>query len=166
MQIFYNITVVESAELISYLNIFHPYGITGNLPIISSQDSIEFGKDPDYDTLWRLTDKIKTFTEGTDPESSEIMSIKKSMYDADIIVFLGFAFHHLNVNLLTPNLMKENEKLRYCYATVFEVSKSNQDAIKDDILFMYQDNVKVNLAEETSRHLISDYERSLWFYGY
>ena len=53
--------------------------------------------------MLELAANIKTFTEGTDKDSSEILAIHDAIMNADTLVSLGFAFHDLNMNLLTPN---------------------------------------------------------------
>jgi hypothetical protein len=47
-----------------------------------------------------LAREIRTFNEGTDPASSDINAIRSSIGCASRLVFLGFAFHRMNMELL------------------------------------------------------------------
>lgn len=100
LQNYYSIPPDRAAEILNNLNIYHPYGKVGNLPWQSSAESIEFGGDIHQQKLNELTSKIKTFTEGMDPSSSEIVDIRRSMAESESIIFLGFAFHSSNLQLL------------------------------------------------------------------
>ena len=60
---------------------------------------IEFGGDPDVLKLIALAKEIKTITEGT-AIHSDILAIRACVKDARKFVFLGYAYHPLNVALL------------------------------------------------------------------
>jgi len=100
-QNYYGIPPDEAAELVNSINIYHPYGVVGNLPWQGKQ-VIEYGADPHHQGLLQLASQIKTFTEGTDEESSEIVTIREHLSSASNVVFLGFAFHALNMKLMSP----------------------------------------------------------------
>ena len=72
--------------------------MVGSLPWQTRNNSIDFGETPDPNTLLSIADSIKTFTEGTDPDSSDIAQIRKNIKETNRIVFMGFAFHKLNKN--------------------------------------------------------------------
>ncbi|MDQ1353012.1 MAG: hypothetical protein QG657_3318, partial [Acidobacteriota bacterium] len=99
LQDYYRISEREAAELVKAINIYHPYGNVGTLPwqkrhLGSNKNMVmEFGKEPNPVQLSELSKNIKTFTEGTNPQSSEISEIRRHMSIANRVVFLGFAFH-------------------------------------------------------------------------
>lgn len=72
---------------------------------------MEFGQDLTPDLLLKLVVGIKTFSEGTDPESSDILEIRKHMGKANVLVFLGFAFHKLNMELINPRYIAGEHKI-------------------------------------------------------
>lgn len=133
---YYRLTESEIAEIVNCLTIYHPYGSIGQLPLNSTNYSIKFGADPTPENLLTLSGKIKTFTEGTDPNSSEIQKIKEIMSNTNRIVFLGFAFHKLNMQLIKPNSRPEYYP-KY-YASVYNISDSDQKLIKNDLDMMYR----------------------------
>jgi hypothetical protein len=100
IQNYYGVSADKSAELLTNLEIHHPYGMVGGLPWMRRQTSIDFGSDVHASELVSVSQQLRTFTEGTDPTVSDIESIRATVSDAKRLVFLGFAFHRLNMDLL------------------------------------------------------------------
>ena len=165
LQNYYKISETEAANLVKKINRYHPYGDVGTLPWINQTGSIEFGSEPSKEELLELSSKIKTFTEGTDPDSSEILEIRKHMGMADRLVFIGFAFHPLNMELITPEISEEGNKLNVkCFATSKNISDSDQEVIKEQIDEMYLGNIKkVRMSNLTCSKFFTEYWRSLAF---
>ncbi len=136
LQNYYKLSESESAQLIRKINIYHPYGSVGALPWTSNTNSMSFGDSPYSEQLLKLIEQIKTFTEGTDPDSSDISSIKEHMTTADRLVFLGFAFHKLNMQLIAPQKSSVWPKLN-CYATILGISIYDEDIVSSQIDSLY-----------------------------
>jgi len=154
----------EAADLVSRINIYHPYGSVGTLPWQNKKPRIGFGATPTATQLLNLTTKIKTFTEGTDAESSEIISIKNLYREAKTAVFLGFAFHKLNLELIKPNLIGSTEYQEMnCYATAKGMSESNCELVKKDIKGLYRlsEFSRINVRDMACADLFNEYWRSL-----
>jgi len=132
-QNYYGVDTNEAARLVSIINIFHPYGVVGRLPW-QDQFSIEFGGSPDPNRLLDLASQIKTFTEGTDPESSEIIAIRECVESAHKVIFLGFAYHKLNLALIKPENKSENraDKVSY-FGTAKGISNSDCDHVRKEL---------------------------------
>ena len=141
LQNYYKISEAEAAELFKIIKIYHPYGDVGTMPWINQDNAMEFGTKPDPQKLLQLAQNIKTFTEGTDPNSSEILEIRKHMATAERVVFLGFAFHELNMELIDPGPNKNeywsgiNVK---CYATTLDRSDNDKSIIETRIVNLYR----------------------------
>ncbi len=146
LQLSYKISETEAAKLISHLRIYHPYGSVGSLPWQNKENPLPFGATPRINQLSSLINEIKTFTEGTDPNSSEIKAIQLYIQKAKKLVFLGFAFHKLNMQLITPATNK-NWTTVTCYATTFGISNEDQEIIEQEIkkLYVGSDN-KINVS--------------------
>ena len=133
IQNYYQISAEDVAKLLQSLEVYHPYGTVGSLPWLNSDRAIAFGDLPSVRQLLELASKIKTFTEGTDELSSDVKAIRAHMKTANKLVFLGFAFHRLNLELLLPE--SESMKLgkpptgRIVYATAYGISPSNTSLI-------------------------------------
>jgi hypothetical protein len=132
IQNYYGATAQEAAEIVKSAAIYHPYGVTGSLEWQTSEPRIAFGDDPYAAQIRELSTQIKTFTEGTDPTSSNIVEIKNKMAEADLVVFLGFAFHRQNMQLLAPS---EDTKPRVGFqdylATAHGMSQSDSESIEE-----------------------------------
>lgn len=164
---FYQINADETAELINKIEIYHPYGQVGNLPWQIKNDSavIDFGAEPNSKNLLSLSEGIRTFTEGTDPKSSEILAIRSHVQASEIVLFLGFAFHRLNMELLNPDL--EVEKLTKpikCFATAKGISDHNRDIIEEDLVRLIKSLKKNNVYLRNNLScagLFQEFRRSL-----
>ncbi|NTV47777.1 MAG: hypothetical protein HGB11_14950, partial [Chlorobiales bacterium] len=124
LQNYYHISEQETAELINnHLEIYHPYGQVGYLPWQAPEKSIEkagekpwlvnsigFGGEPNSEGLKQLASQIRTFTEGTSEETSNIDELKTRINESKMLIFLGFAFHELNLKLLGSDKTENNKK--------------------------------------------------------
>ena len=130
LQNYYGMTPDRATEAIANLRVFHPYGSVGSLPWQRQSGSIGYGAEVGARTLIDSAQKIKTFTEGIDPATSEIESIRSTLSQATRVVFLGFAFHRLNVSLLFPGLA-DGERVvnRPVFATGLGISRADCDEI-------------------------------------
>jgi hypothetical protein len=128
----YGISPDEAAAVVSKMNIYHPYGTVGELPWMkkSGIGTIDYGEEPQAGHLLQLSAGIKTFTEGTDDEDSDILSIRASVVDADRFVFLGYAYHPLNMKILLGDASK-SRRTRRVFGTAFGMSKYDSDDVRD-----------------------------------
>jgi hypothetical protein len=134
LQNYYGITSERAAQAISNLQIFHPYGAVGPLPWQSSTKGVNFGQHINGKKLIEISKDIKTFTEGINPELSEIVEIRRELENAERIAFLGFAFHRLNLRLLFPGLNDGKAVLnRPTYATAFGISNADCQEIRGEL---------------------------------
>ncbi|OGW41085.1 MAG: hypothetical protein A2Y97_12290 [Nitrospirae bacterium RBG_13_39_12] len=165
-QNYYGFKPDEAGRLVNEMEIYHPYGVVGCLPWQSCQDSqaIKYGENPYSEQLLNLASQIKTFTEGTDPNLSEILAIREKMVKADEIVFLGFAFHELNMKLMMPDSSEvDSTKAISFFGTAQGISDSDCDVIKKKLSKIYNNSkniIKINNKLDCYR-LFKEYWRSL-----
>jgi hypothetical protein len=82
-----------------------------------------------------VSTKIRTFSESVDPTSGEISALRAALQASPRIVYLGFAFHEMNMNLLyPPNESANVSGSRRIYATALEVSESDVGVIRRDLV--------------------------------
>ena len=164
LQNYYGLPEGEVIELVKNINIYHPYGVVGTLPWVDQNGAMEFGAEPRPVQLLELSQKIKTFTEGTDPGSSEILEIRKHMNIANRVVFLGFAFHKLNMLLIAPQQVDgtSNSTIK-CFATTNGISNSDKEVIEEQIKELYSGPIEVQMANLTCADFFTEYWRSLSF---
>lgn len=133
---YYQISSEEAVELMRNLKIFHPYGHLGDLSWPHRHPFIEFGAKPNTQQLIEISRGLKTFTEGTDTSSSEILDIRSNIKNAEILTFLGFAFSRQNLALLYSESSKKTKAKTKTnvYGTATGISDSNLEAIVDELV--------------------------------
>ena len=135
---FYTLSDDEAVEFMNAMNIIHPYGKVGELPYSRKGEAIRFGADignPKF--LLSLSSSIKTFTESID-EEKVVKNINKLFYDAERLIFLGFAFHPINMSLFRPKDANLNNRMvPRCYFTSYQLSDFNIENIKGKIARLF-----------------------------
>ena len=162
---YYLLSEGDAAETISNLTIIHPYGTVGSLPWQDRASStlMEYGGEIQTHQLIDYAQRIRTFTECA--HSEPMGRLKSNMKYAERLIFLGFAFHRLNMELLSLTDVDryENPSIIDCYGTAFETSKSDQNSIKGSITHLYKGELIINLENMTCSQLFRDYSRSLGY---
>ena len=165
LKTYYGLSDADSASIIGNLTIIHPYGTVGSLSWQEQASSTlkEYGGEIQTQQLIQYAQRIRTFTEGA--HSEPIERLKSNMKSAERIVFLGFAFHRLNMDLLSLSDVKqyENSSEIDCYATAYETSKSDQDSICSSISHLYKGKLNIYIENMTCAQLFRDYSRSLGY---
>jgi hypothetical protein len=165
IQNYYGIVASDAAKLLKEIEIYHPYGTVGSLPCLGSGNTIEFGVKPHATKLLGLASQIKTFTEGTDEESSDILSIRQHVKTSPRLVFLGFAFHRINMKLLFPEpeetVSNANRKI---FGTAFGLSGRDRETIASELVAYGKFNEEnIYLQRLTCRQLFREHKRDLSF---
>lgn len=174
LQNYYSISSEAASKLLQKIDIYHPYGVVGLLPWQTSDNSnsIQYGATPEPDQLIVLSQQIKTFSEGTDDTSSQIKSIRSYVKSSKRLVFLGFAFHQLNMDLLSP-IPKDNgpsaRDRKHIYATGFDISFNDRNDIGRDLKVRLginstnEDLVNIEIHNDTCAELFKQNKRGLSF---
>lgn len=98
---YYQIDESEAADILSHLEIHHPYGKVGDLPWENNGRGIEYGASISGSSLLDQAQRIKTFTEQVDDQRA-LSKLRHSVDSADKVIFLGFGYHGQNLDLLNP----------------------------------------------------------------
>ncbi|OHC73646.1 MAG: hypothetical protein A3G18_02705 [Rhodospirillales bacterium RIFCSPLOWO2_12_FULL_58_28] len=154
---YYVFSESEAQRLVNGIPILHPYGRVGRLPWQSGNSiSVLFGGVAD---ILSIVDQIKTFTEQIEDQEA-ISEIRNKVLRAETIVFLGFAFHRQNMELIAPGGTSNAKRV---FATAFGISDQDCLVVKNDIIKFFKLN---NANIELRNHLkcapfLSQYQRSL-----
>lgn len=134
LQNYYGIPSERATQAMSNLQIFHPYGSVGQLPWQSEHNGVDYGINPGGKNLIKISEGIRTFTEGIDPDHSSVVEIRRTLEHAQRIAFLGFAFHRLNLQLLFPGLTDGQQVMnRPTYATGHGISNADGQEIQNEL---------------------------------
>lgn len=124
---YYGIDQTLAAEIFGSVKIIHPYGQVGALGW-EDRDSVPYGADDA--NLSSITDRIRTFTEGIVDENLQ-SDIHNAYFGADTVVYLGFAFHPINLELLTGT---GSGKANRVVGTAYGLAKPARDVAEDLVL--------------------------------
>lgn len=131
VQTYFGIGPDEAVILMSGLTFFHPYGVVGYLPWQHKADFIPFGGG--VGDLLSLAGQIKTYSERIE-DVVAITNLHRHLIGAETIVFLGFAFHDENMELMTTGAAN---KLQKVFATAIGISDSDSGVIQDKIISVF-----------------------------
>lgn len=152
LKLYYNLSDQDAAAIASSVKIVHPYGQVGAISRPSRLELVPFGSDR-YD-LARVAQGIRTFSEGLhDPDQQT--SITTAIEDASQLVFLGFAFHPLNMGLLaTPSITS----VRKIFATTIGMSEAAVRSVKASLFTAFG---KLQATPSTMKQLLELEELNL-----
>lgn len=161
LQSSYGVNEQDAANILSSLQIFHPYGLVGKLPWqeVGSERKIPFGpKSINFQAI--SSSAIKTFNESLQ-DSADLASIRNLVQSSETIIFLGFAFHKENMDLLSP---KKSCNTKRVFATALNSSESNREETRSDIhnlLNRKPGSFRVEIRDLACGDLFREYRQSL-----
>ncbi len=136
LQKYYGIDSGRAANLISKLEIIHPYGSIGRLPFEGGSSVVPYGARLDEAALIEAAGRIRTFTEQIE-DFEFLEAIRQSVSGAETLVFLGFGFHPQNMELLSGGSMIN---ARRAYATSYLCSNGDIEVFIRQIHAMLEDD--------------------------
>lgn len=154
LQTYYSIKEKEAAEILQSLEIIHPYGVVGELPWQSTDTTVPFGDSDIFGRLPALAEGIRTFSE-QDEDTESQNAIRRTMQESNLILFLGFAFHKQNLDLLSPEV---TDRARNVICTAVGISDVDCDVLRMDLgqRFCGGDYNKVDLRKNLSCYQLFD----------
>tara|TARA_R110002096_G_scaffold416576_2_gene619252 strand:+ start:70014 stop:71093 length:1080 start_codon:yes stop_codon:yes gene_type:complete len=176
---YYPVGLAAAKEMVEELNIIHPYGQVGGILSASEHNNTIFGAKLQFDRLLKLADEIRTFTEASDIDATNRSKMHSKLSAADRLIFLGFGFHELNMQLLTPETggietFPEYFGFPNCYASSFGIEEDGQNIIKRRIASLFDDASlsdedyksrlkKINIRDAKCNSFFAHYLMSLKF---
>ena len=164
IQNYYGCSPEKSAEILANLTVLHPYGKVGSLPWQNSGTGVLFGGDMHSSALIQVSTLLRTFTEGTSESESQINDIRAAVNEAEIVAFLGFAYHELNLELLFgPAKDAPVRSEKQLYGTAMGISESNKNVIASELanLGKYYPSKITLRCDLSAAQLLPEYSRTL-----
>ena len=164
LMVYYNIDHDRAKKIVQGLHINHPYGTVGNL--WDNKGDLTFRKIPDSEQLIKLAQNIKTFTESIDQEKDSSNRIQYLAERADRIIFLGFAYHDQNLDVLfrhhgalyVLDKVPISENIT-CYGTGYGISDKDLDLLRETL----QTKCKTIKDCDISQMKCSEFFRDFWY---
>jgi hypothetical protein len=119
LQRLYGIRDQEAADIVSDLHIIHPYGVVGDAPFGNTNANCV-----------ALAGGIKTYTEQI-ADAQMSAQLAGEIFRAEHIVFLGFAYHDQNMEVLRPP--KPMAAAKRLFGTAHGMSDSDVDVVGHQI---------------------------------
>ncbi|GHU27042.1 hypothetical protein AGMMS50256_05860 [Betaproteobacteria bacterium] len=160
---YYQVKLEEAERVISKLAIYYPYGSVGPMRFENGRHFFDFGEQPMSGHLIDYAKQLKTFTEGFDDSDSEIKSIRAVIQSSKVLVFLGFAFHPLNLKLLYGDKPPISGHAGDVFATAKGISECDVGVISSELRLLggYSEN-NIRLRRDiTASELINEFSRHL-----
>lgn len=152
---FFKIDPKKARDLVAQVDIVHPYGTVGKE---WDRGSSMFGSErPD---ILEAANSIRTFTQGIQYQSTS-MKIKEYIKEAESVVFMGFAFHNINMELLHS---KEAMSCRRVFGTTLGMSNADQTVIGNELSRRFgwpNGGLALYLNGDTCANYLKDYFRTI-----
>jgi hypothetical protein len=120
----------QARQIVSNMNIIHPYGWLGHL------NNLSFGTPLEHADLYHISDNLITWSE-TQEEQRQVAAIKEAIEQASNLVFLGFAFANQNMRLLDPDLPMAKNDYTNVYATGYGLTDDVEEKLKNKITMLF-----------------------------
>ena len=168
LELYYGLSAMEAEALASGAHIIHPYGRVGEFSEGKALATAAFGAGT-YN-LRRIAEGIRTFSEGLKFESHR-EEIANLVSWAEQVVFLGFAFHPLNMEILEIN---GTGKIKKIFGTTLKLSDSAVRSVQsriqeifdvsspsDDFILSGGQLEEMNLEPRTAVEMLFSHFRSI-----
>ncbi len=158
---YYGLRPDDIREIMQGLSIHRPYGVAGRLPWQKGDTpSVGFGEGSSQQ-LADVAQQVRTFTERVE-EGAELAAMRATIAGADRVVFLGFAFHRQNVELLAQKMQDHSEVI----ATAYQISTSDKSVIEVELGNAFEQEAsmggtRIQLANVTCAQFFKEYWRTL-----
>jgi len=162
---YFRLEQVDQDSVLSALSVLYPYGTIGDFKKERAIHS-NFGVEMYGEQLLGNAKSIKTFTEGAD--SKLVEQIKEAIGNSELVLFLGFGFLRLNMELLFEGALFPALRV---LGTGKGLSQDSISEIQKELLsefpfaadeFLDQDNAnRVRIVDCTCGSLFHEYERYL-----
>jgi len=155
----YSIQAEEAARLVKLLEIYHPYGTVGELKTSLNPSGVAFGATLNTNGYIQAVQNIRTFTEQVEDEDS-LTRIKHAITNAETIIFLGFAYHKQNMEILKP--ISKERAVNAIFGTAYGISVHEAFELKPLVRKMFQtknSKIKIDLTLKCGQ-LLQEYQIS------
>jgi hypothetical protein len=150
----YHIPLDEARKIVCEASIIHVYGSVGLLPGYTEKrdQCVEFGSTAV--NLIEVSQRIRTYTDQMSDDRIS-RSISNFMDAAEVLVFLGFAFHPQNLDLLHIRERRHNPLI---IGTAYQVSQYNRDRYVENLKRRYSPGgAEPQLADMKCAQLMRDF---------
>lgn len=148
----------QASEILEGVSILHPYGDIG-APEWQRSPADFFGSDISGSVV-HASKRLLTYNEGGAPEVA--CEVRAAVESATTIVFLGFAFHPQNVELMRSQRKGKFSKVENIFGTSFKLSENDNHEVTTQLGRAFgAPSGNVKLANMTCCEFLRRYKRTL-----
>jgi hypothetical protein len=125
---YFRVDSAIATSVVRRAKFLHPYGRIAELPW-QNPEGVRYGGAEDGVHYLKLARNIQTFTEQV-ADTQALAELKNAIQESSQLVFLGFAFHPQNMQLLMPS---QSTDVTRVFATAYGFSKSDSDIVREEI---------------------------------
>ena len=160
----YGLSLDQARQICGKLRIIHPYGYVGDT-LTAGNREVPFGGQARNHLA--LASGIKTYTEQI-RDTAELSAIREEIARAQNIVFLGFAYHDQNLQMLLPSEPPQVSPV--IFGTAYEMSEPDTSVVIKQLHSMFMKHpdrlrdprtINIGAADLTSAGLFSRFAKSL-----
>ncbi len=145
---YFSVDFREAAQLVGKLKVVHPYGHLGKLADITyGHLSLDVSA---------VAKNLRTYTETTDNDVQD--ELDQLIHRATKLVFLGFAYHQMNMQLISYSHNLQTSK--DCFGTASGMSDPDREYVRNMLSDEYG-CPSPNVANSTCFEFLRDYQRSI-----
>ena len=125
----YGVSKEIAKNIMENMNIIHPYGRIADI------NKVPLGEEINHYHLLGCVTNIRTFTEDSEETKNERIIIKNHIESAERIIFLGFAYHEINLDLLLGKVDFNRLAMNFiqCFGTGYEISEKDINEINKSL---------------------------------
>jgi hypothetical protein len=120
----------HAQKICGRLRVIHPYGSVGKLPTMST-NGVPFGLASQNHLA--PARGIKTYTEQIS-DTAELSAIREEIATAQNIIFLGFAYHDQNMQMLLP---PQPQPTTLIFGTAYKMSQADMSVVARQLTSMF-----------------------------
>lgn len=159
----YFLSKSQALSAITPLKVLYPYGEVGAPGWLGASDGSMFGDDSSV-RITRAQGRIQTFTErALTPETIQL--VREVVTQASTLIFLGFAFHPQNMELLRSEDSKDPSGVCKIYGTSVGMSEEDCSTIENELVHRFRvrnsAEPRVTLRPITCSEFMRQFKRSI-----
>lgn len=139
MRAYRNVDKHTARMIVSKMNIIHPYGWLGDL-------NFKFGTLLEDADIYRVSKNLITWSETTE-DADKVSAIKSAIFDAENIIFLGFAFANQNMKILKNQDAVPRGHAKNVYATGYGLTNDIEEKLKGKIAALFGPNIANSVTQ-------------------
>jgi hypothetical protein len=146
-------------EVLTAIEVTHPYGSIGELHVSNGRVA-GYALEANGANIYSASKRIRTFTEGV-TDTGSLKKIKQPLEQAELVIFLGFSFIDINMQILKPERARAKRVLATAKGRSEDTKNSLKRHIERDFTRFNMKGESVEMYEGKCFELFYEFDRYL-----